>query len=326
MNTSHSLWVKPPNFKFGISGFGFHGKKIGSVKQIVHDGDTLNTRLIHNLGVRFLGIDTPEISFQLPGSPAFIKLTDKRWDEYFKSGKWKEGLAVGQDLYHFFSTIIGNGKNTALNHAHMAKEAEKSLVKIISSDFKKSKRSAKSFTFFMAFGNDFLDSYGRLLCYLNSSADNFSAQKDKDEIKKLSYNERQLATGWAVPYFIWPNVQPFLAVKAFAKENIVPKNFWVLIKKAVKLHQARKFFADARACNKGIFDSVNPLKLMPFELRIIARKKGPDRYVVDLRDEGSNVLLKPEEYIKIPHQEDRLFIPGEYIPIFQLYGWVIKQS
>ncbi len=325
MNTSKSLWVKSPNLKLGVSGFGLHGKKVGSIKQIVRDGDTVNTRLIHNLGVRFLGIDTPEISFQFPGTHTFVKLSDKRWDEYFRSGKWKEGLTIGQDLYHYFSNIIGNGKNASNNHAALASEAEKSLSKIISSDFKKSEKSVKSFTFFMAFGNDFLDGYGRLLCYLNSSIDNFKSQKDKDEIKKLTYNERQLVSGWACPYFIWPNIQPFLSVKAFAKENIVPKIFWTLIKKAGKLHQARKFVNDARSSNKGIFNNANPLKLMPFELRIIARKKSPDRFVIDLRDEGSNVLLKPEEYIKIPHQEDRLYIPGEYLPIFQLYGWVIRQ-
>ncbi len=325
MTVSKSLWVNKQNLKLGASAFGFHGKKIGTVKQIVHDGDTLNTRLIYNLGVRFLGVDTPEISFQLPGTSNFINLLDKRWDDFFRSGKWKENLAIGQDLYHYFSNIIGNGKNVSKHHAAFAGEAEKSLVKIISSDFKKSKKSSKSFIFFMAFGNEFLDSYGRLLCYLNSSVDNFRNQKDKDEAKKLSFNERQLATGWAAPYFIWPNIQPFLLVRAFAKENILPKNFWNLIKKAGKLHQARKFVADARSSNKGIFNSTDPLKLMPFELRIISRKKSPDRYVIDLRDEGNNVLLKPEEYIKIPHQEDRLYIPAECIPIFQVFGWVIKQ-
>lgn len=320
-----SLWVKSPGYKFGESGFGFHGSKIGSVKQIVHDGDTVNTRFIRNVGLRFLGVDTPEISFQLPGSDVFTKLSDKKWDEFFRSGRWKENLAVGQDLYHYFSNKIGNGKNVAQNHMLFAAEAEKSLAKIISSDLKKSKKSTKSFTFFMAFGYDFLDTYGRLLCYLNSSVDNFKNQKDQEEVKRYSYNERQLAAGLAVPYFIWPNIQPFLTLKAFSKENILPNNFWILIKKASKLHQARRFFANARTENKGIFDGSNPLKLMPFELRIISRKKSPERYVIDLRDDGENYLLKPDEYIKIPHQEDRLFIPAEYVPIFQMYGWVIKQ-
>ena len=325
MTTNKSLWINRQNLKLGVSAIGLHGKKIGSIKQVVHDGDTLNTRLIHNLGVRFLGIDTPEISFEFPGTNTFINLKDKRWDAFFKSGKWRENLAIGQDLYHYFNNIIGNGKNVSKNHAELASEAEKSLVKTITSDLKKSKRSTRSFTFFMAFANDFLDGYGRLLCYLNSATDNFKNQKDKEEVKKYSYNERQLAAGWAAPYFIWPNTQPFLSIKAFSKENVLPQNFWLLIKKSGKLHQARKFVSDARIAGKGIFSAANPLKLMPFELRIISRKKSPDRYVVDLRDEGSNVLLKPEEYIKIPHQEDRLHIPSEYVPIFQIYGWVIKQ-
>lgn len=325
MTANKSLWAKPPHLKLGESGIGLHGKKIGSIKQIVHDGDTINARFIHNLSVRFLGIDTPEISFQLPGSDSFVKLSDKRWDEFFRKGKWKDNLAIGHDLYHYFSNIIGNGKNVAKNHSTFASEAEKSLVKIISHDLKKSKRSTRSFNFFMAFGNDFLDVYGRLLCYLNSSVNNFKSQKDKDEVKKFSYNERQLSGGWGTPYFIWPNIQPFLSVKAFSKENIIPKNFWILIRKATKLYQARKSVNDARTNNRGIFNSTDPLKLMPFELRIISRKKSPDKYVIDLRDEGNNVLLKPEEYIKIPHQEDRLFIPHDYVPIFQMYGWIIER-
>ncbi|NWF89664.1 MAG: hypothetical protein HXY50_09405 [Ignavibacteriaceae bacterium] len=325
MSINKSLWVKPPFLKLGEAGFGLHGKKIGTVKQIVHDGDTINTRLIHNLGVRFLGVDTPEVSFQLPGSHSFTKLSDKKWDEFFRSGSWKENLAIGQDLYHYFSNKIGNGKNVASNHYAFAIEAEKSLTKIISSDLRKSKKSARSFTFFMAFGFDFLDTYGRLLCYLNSSTENYKSAKIQEEIKKLSYNERQLAAGWGIPYFIWPNIQPFLSIKAFAKENVLPKNFWNLVKKASKFHQARKFVSEARNNNRGIFSATDPLKLMPFELRVLSRKKSPDRFVIDLRNEGSNFLLKPEEYIKIPHHEDRLFIPGEFVPIFQLYGWVIAQ-
>ena len=326
MYISKSLWINRQKLKLGVSAFGYYGKKIGSIKRIVHDGDTVSTRLIHNLGVRFLGIDTPEISFQFPETNIFVSLSNKKWDNFFKSGKWKENFDIGQDLYHYLSNIIGNGKNVANNQFEIAKEAEKSLVKIITSDLKKSKRGEKSFTFFMAFANEFLDWYGRLLCYLNSSTDNYRSQKHKDEIKKFSYNERQLAAGLAVPYFIWPNIQPFLSIDAFSKKNVIPKNFWILIKSSTKLHQARKFVSDARTNSVGIFNSSNLLKLLPFELRMIARKQKPNRYVIDLRDEGSNVLLTPEEYIKIPHSEDRLFIPYEYVPIFRVFGWVIRSS
>jgi len=92
-------------------------------------------------------VDTPEVSFPLPGSNTFIKLSDKRWDDFFRSGRWKENLTIGQDLYHYFSNKIGNGKNVANNHAAFSTEAEKYLTKIITSDFKKSKKSLKSFTF-----------------------------------------------------------------------------------------------------------------------------------------------------------------------------------
>jgi endonuclease YncB( thermonuclease family) len=56
----------------------------GSVKQTVHDGDTVTVEADGNLGVRFLGVDAPETSIPLPGSnpdrPVFTKLSDPRWE------------------------------------------------------------------------------------------------------------------------------------------------------------------------------------------------------------------------------------------------------
>jgi hypothetical protein len=43
--------------------------------------------------------------------------------------------------------------------------------------------------------------------------------------------------------------------------------------------------------------------------------------VIDLGDEGGNTLFKPEKYFKIKNLEDRLFIPREFAPLFQLNSW-----
>src|SRR3712207_4929577 len=51
----------------------------GSVRQQVYDGDTINVHGDGNFGVRFLGVDAPEISFTLPGGRRFIGLADPRW-------------------------------------------------------------------------------------------------------------------------------------------------------------------------------------------------------------------------------------------------------
>jgi len=82
----------------------------------------------------------------------------------------------------------------------------------------------------MAFGYDFLDVYGRLLCYLNSSVDNFKSQKDQDEVKKFSYNEQQLRPAGNTIFYLaeYPAVS---FGQSIFKGNVLPQNFWTLIKK-----------------------------------------------------------------------------------------------
>ena len=65
---------------YGLFGLGVHGNGIGSVPQKVHDGDTVHVRAIGNLAVRFLGIDTPEVSFTLPGSNQFVSIRNTAWE------------------------------------------------------------------------------------------------------------------------------------------------------------------------------------------------------------------------------------------------------
>ncbi len=52
----------------GLLAAGTDGKR-SSVKVSVHDGDTVTTDPAGNLGVRFLAIDTPEVSLPLPTRP-----------------------------------------------------------------------------------------------------------------------------------------------------------------------------------------------------------------------------------------------------------------
>ena len=95
--------------------------------------------------------------------------------------------------------------------------------------------------------------------------------------------------------------------------------------KAGKLRAARQAVTTARVEGRGIFNSEHPIRVMPFELRFLSRKKGPDRYVLNLADEGGHQLLQPELYYTV-HPEDRLFIPSEYVPIFLAYGWEVRKE
>jgi hypothetical protein len=76
----------------GHAALGLHGDVSGSVNQQVHDGDTVTVRALGNLGVRFLGVDTPKISFTLPGQERFVGLSEPEWEE-FLADPFADGLA-----------------------------------------------------------------------------------------------------------------------------------------------------------------------------------------------------------------------------------------
>jgi endonuclease YncB( thermonuclease family) len=326
MATGKALWAAMGGLKMGAAKLGFHGDKIGSIKQNVHDGDTANVHLDRNLGVRFLGIDTPEISFEFPGSGTFVALSNPKWDELFSSGAWKQDLVLYPGLLQDLEKRIGDGTGVSGNHAKQADAAQKELEKIMEEDLAKSGKTKEEFSLFLAFAHEFLDSYGRLLCYLNSGEENYADPLIASAIKRWSYNERVLASGWAVPYFIWPNVQPFMNKRPFTEENVKPEGFWDLITSAGKLKSARNSVAKAREQGLGIFNPADPLRVMPFELRFLSRKKGPERYVVNLADVGSTYLLEPSLYYRVPNPEDRLHIPPEYVPIFKAFGWEVAKT
>ena len=49
----------------------------------------------------------------------------------------------------------------------------------------------------------------------------------------------------------------------------------------------------------------------------------PIRAVIDLSKDDP-VILRPQSYFKIPNAEDRLFIPGEFVPLFAARGWQLE--
>ncbi len=318
-----AIGLSSKGFKIGNGFFGNHGSKMGSIKQIVHDGDTVNTRLTDNIGVRFLGIDSAEVSIPLPGH-GFVALKNARWDAYFTSGSWRTGLHLRAGLLQYLETRIGDGADVAPNHSRHADNAQRSLEKIMQEDLEKSGKKAADFALFMAFGHEFLDGTGRLLCYLNSDGKNFDDPAVSKAVTRFSYNERQLSSGTALPYFIWPNIQPFLLGSPFAPENIRPETFWKTVQRSSKLKNARKHIQEARKAGMGVFDPQDPLRLEAFELRFISRRKPPTRFVIDLAQPGNNRLLDPQSYHTITNPEDRLFIPGEYRMLFEHLGWVVE--
>jgi endonuclease YncB( thermonuclease family) len=299
--------------------FGMRNNAHGTPKQEVHDGDTVGQSTALNFSTRFLGIDTPEVSFTIRTTNTFVPIGNAKWVAFWTSGEWKN-MPLDPTLSSHLAGRIGDGTLVASNHKALADAARQELIALIEADMAASGKDKESFWFFHAYSYEVLDRYARILCYLHSERANFDPPS---QAGKLSYNEQLLKSGAAAPYFIFPNIQPFMKNGPFDAVNLAPAGFWSAIDGAKKLQDARKAVAAARAAGHGIFDSANPLILLPYEIRFIARKgsKGPDRHVIDLGQNGSNQILPPEKYDTIAKLEDRLFIPKEFVPLFLLNGW-----
>ena len=292
----------------------------GSVKQEVHDGDTIVVRSKQddNFSVRFLGIDTPEISFKPPTSNNFLGIGREEWKLFlqdpFASHLPPFSSQLDPALENHITSI--SGTDTASNHIHYAREAEDELESLVDSDMADLGQDKDSFEFFLIFSKEVMDGYGRFLCFINRNQPNSITPSPRP----LSYNERLLESGLASPYFIWPNVSPFGPLSKINPADLVPATFRNTTSSDSKLSTARGFVSNARTNHLGIFDAANPLLMQPFELRFLAGRNPPHRWVIDL-SKNDNTLIKPQNYFTIPNLEDRLYIPPEYVPLFVEAGW-----
>jgi hypothetical protein len=297
------------NLTVGHSGLGIHGDAPGTPGQQVHDGDTITTRPLGNAGVRFLGIDAPEISFTLPGETAFTPISNPKW-ETFLSAPLSADLPVGDDLRHHLQARVGAG--VATNHDRHAKVAKAALLQMVIDDMAALNKTKDNFQFFLAFAGEIMDRYGRLLCFINR--DQLEGERPR------SYNERLLTLGVVSPYFIWPNVNPFRKQPSVTDAVIPPGTASQVANGDNALRTAREAVRNARTNGIGLFETQDPLRIQPFELRFMAQRRAPDRWVIDL-GKSDNILVKPEAYFTISNIEDRLYIPKEYVPLFVEKGW-----
>ncbi|MBK9012943.1 MAG: hypothetical protein IPM82_02055 [Saprospiraceae bacterium] len=303
--------------------FANRSKGRASVAQITHDGDTVSVSTDANLGIRFLGIDTPEISFDYPGARGFLGLNNPAWDEFFTGpGLEKILKKLSPGLQAHLRSVLGDGTGIAANHYHFAAKGKENLKTEIEDDLRQSGKTKEDFAFFQAYAYEFLDTYGRLLCYLRPHRDNFEGETPATSA--IDYNIRQLAGGFATPYFIFPNVDPFLRISnPLDKKIIAPDGFWKFMTKATRLSGARAAVNGARNRNAGVFNLADPLRLLPMELRSLARGSKPNRFVIDLGQPGVNKLLDPELYYTIQNVEDRFYLPDMFVDYFVMAGWEI---
>lgn len=304
--------------KVGHVGLGSRGGVTGSVKHQVHDGDTINVRALGNFGIRFLGVDAPEISFMLPGETVFTGMANPKWEQ-FLTNPFSDNLTpfdplLDPELRDYLESKIG--PDAAKNQHVHATETEDALEKIVVKDLEILDKTIDNFQFFLAFAYEVMDAYGRLLCFINRD----QPKEDEPEPRPKSYNERLLQQGNVSPYFIWPNINPYRKRKTIASAVIKPGTAKDEADGDATLKAARESVTRARQEKKGIFNSQNPLRLEPFEIRFLARREPPSRWLIDL-SKNEDKLINPQRYYTIQNTEDRLYISEEYVPLFEKVGW-----
>lgn len=300
-------------FRYGVFALGQHGQQAASVRQAVHDGDTVSVRTAGNLGVRMLGMDTAEVSFSLPGGSGFPSIKSRGWAEFLDDPfdrRYDEGAALklSRALKKHLQARVGAG--CAENHARHAELGQRALEDEMLKD--SAALGQADFALFLVFAHEIMDGYGRLLAFVNASAGGSNRPA-------LTYNERQLLAGVAYPYFIWPNINPFRKKPSVLQAVIAPGAARAEADADASLRRVRTAIAAARTAGSGIFDRADALRLAPFELRFLAQRRPPARWVIDLSKDDA-FLIPPEEYVAV-QPEDRLFIPEEFVPLFQKKGW-----
>ena len=108
-----------------------------------------------------------------------------------------------------------------------------------------------------------------------------------------SYNERLLAAGWVSPYFIWPNTNPWREAPAIVDAVPRPGTATQAAAADPSLIAARAAVKNARAQQVGLYEAARPLRLQAFELRMLARRQPPDRWLIDLSGDG-DTLIPPQ--------------------------------
>ena len=291
----------------------------------VHDGDTFSVRAVGNFGLRFLGIDTPEISFQLPGKKPFTSIENADWERFLSDPFAAEYGAMLLDpaLAAHLAAKVGAG--CATNHAKHAKNAQAFLEQEVTSDIAAQALANASLRLFLRFATDVVDRYGRLLAYVNrdqqEAAGGPLTYNKRTPLNAILAYSRMLQAGMALPYFIWPNINPFRQQSSLPDAVLEPGMAADVAQHESSLRGVRLSVAQARNDKLGVFAANDGLRLEPFELRYLAQRRRPNRWVIDLSSTG-NLLHHPQRYFDIAKHEDRLYVSDDHVDMFVAAGWV----
>jgi hypothetical protein len=292
-----------------------------SLNASIPDGDTIGIHIEGSGAVRFLGIDTPEKNFQLPGSSVPRRLDSAEWESYLTDPFLPQfgPFDLDVNLVNHLRTRIGVGAGE--NHRFHGDNAEQALIALVQSDMNVLGQNLDTFGYFLSFSFEVFDSFGRFLAFINRNQPN----ANNPGPRPVSYNERMLENGTALPYFIWPNIDPFRGSSSLLDAVIAPGTANQMAETTPALRRARDFVRQARAnaSVNTVFDSGNPLRFEAFEVRYLGRREVPNRAVIDL-SRNDNLILQPQHYFRIPNAEDRLFIPPAFVALFVSRGWRLE--
>jgi endonuclease YncB( thermonuclease family) len=281
------------------------------------DGDTAGVHVDGSGAVRFLGIDTPEKAFDIKGRGR-PDLGSEAWNTYLT-----DPFADEFGLFEIEEPLEAHlrsraGPDAGSNHRRHAGAAKDALTRLVEGDMQALGQDPASFAYFVAFSFEVFDSNGRFLAFLNRNQPDANVPGPRP----LSYNERMLEAGAAMPYFIWPNIDPFRS-QELPDAVIAPGMASGVAESTPALQRAREFVRRARQDSRGVFDAADPLRFEAFEIRYIGRREAPNRAVIDLSSD-SDVILRPQSYFKVANPEDRLFIPPAFVPLFAARGWRLE--
>jgi hypothetical protein len=289
-----------------------------SLNASIADGDTVGVHLEGSASVRFLGIDSPEKSIELAVAQGGNNLDSAQWESYLTDPFLTPfgPFELEDDLVGHLRTRIGPG--AGVNHRFHANNAETALMAMVQSDMNALGQNPNTFGYYIAFSSEVFDSNGRFLAFINRN----QPDANNPGPRPLPYNERMLQQGAALPYFIWPNIDPFRDA-SLLDAIIAPRTANQVAQATPALRRAREFVRQARVDRSGVFNAANPLRFEAFEIRYLGRRQPPSRAVIDL-SRNDDVILRPQSYFRIPNPEDRLFIPPAFVPLFVSRGWRLE--
>ena len=290
---------------------------VQTLEEAVPDGDTIGDQLDGTGSVRFLGVDSPEKSFEQPiGGPQ--ALDGPPWEQ-FLTNPLANGYPVAL-LEPAFAAHLQQrfGTGAAANHHRHAVAAGEALKALIQADITALGQTSDQFQYFLSFSYEVFDRFGRFLAFANRNQPDANVPAPRPS----SYNQRQLDTGSALPFFIWPNVDPFRKFDTIANAVLAPRTANTTAETG-ELKRARDAVKSARAAGIGVFTPADPLRFEAFEIRFLGRAEAPSRAVIDL-SKNDDVILRPQSYYRIPNPEDRLFLPAEFVPLFAAKGWRLE--